>query len=404
MSAIVRLIVSNWPLKLTALGLATVLYMGVAISQSTQTWSGPVAIEVLNPPAGGALLSDPGVVDRIEFQAPDGVAAALTNDSFRASIDLRSVQPRPGATTVEVPVRVYPVDPRVRVVSYEPPGVIVQVDEVVSQVIPVTIEHGPVPEGIQVGPVSVEPALARISGASSRVQNVRSVGGHFVIDASGISIDEEVELEAYDEVGAIVPGVDVEPRSARVKVAVARQLAYGTVPVIPELVGEPAHGMRVDNVSVVPATVTVSGESSDIRQLDSLTTGPVDISGQSVELVTDAPLVLPDGITTNGEPSVSVIVTFTDAVGSRRYEVGTSLTGVQPGYSYRLGVPSVDVILSGSVRQLDELTPDQLEADIPVADLQVGDNEVMPVVEAPRGTSLVSITPESVTVTVTAAP
>ncbi len=315
MSAIVRLIVSNWPLKLTALGLATVLYMGVAISQSTQTWSGPVTIEVLNPPAGGALLSDPGVVDRIEFQAPDGVAAALTNDSFRASIDLRSVEPRPGATTVEVPVRVYPVDPRVRVVSFEPSGVVVQVDEVVSQVIPVTIEHGPVPEGIQVGPVSVEPALARISGASSRVQNVRSVGGHFVIDASGISIDEEVELEAYDEVGAIVPGVDVEPRSARVKVAVARQLAYGTVPVIPELVGEPAHGMRVDNVSVVPATVTVSGESSDIRQLDSLTTEPVDISGQSVELVTDAPLVLPDGITTNGEPSVSVIVTFTDAVG-----------------------------------------------------------------------------------------
>jgi len=292
----------------------------------------------------------------------------------------------------------------VRVVSYDPPGVIVQVDEVVSQVIPVTIEHGPVPEGIQVGPVSVEPALARISGASSRVQNVRSVGGHFVIDASGISIDEEVELEAYDEVGAIVPGVDVEPRSARVKVAVARQLAYGTVPVIPELVGEPAHGMRVDNVSVVPATVTVSGESSDIRQLDSLTTEPVDISGQSVELVTDAPLVLPDGITTNGQPSVSVIVTFTDAVGSRRYEVGTSLTGAQPGYSYRLGVPSVDVILSGSVRQLDELTPDQLEADIPVADLQVGDNEVMPVFEAPRGTSLVSITPESVTVTVAAAP
>ncbi len=102
--------------------------------------------------------------------------------------------------------------------------------------------------------------------------------------------------------------------------------------------------------------------------------------------------------------SVSVIVTFTDAVGSRRYEVGTSLTGVQPGYAYRLDVPSVDVILSGPVRQLDELTPDQLEADIPVADLQVGDNEVMPVVEAPRGTSLVSITPESVTVTVTAAP
>jgi YbbR domain-containing protein len=268
----------------------------------------------------------------------------------------------------------------------------------------VTMDHGVVPEGIELGPVSVDPAQVRISGASSRVQNVRSVGGHFVVDASGIDIDEEVDLEAYDEVGAIVPGVDVQPGSARVQVDVARQLAYATVPVIPELTGEPAHGMRVDNVSVVPATVTVSGENPALRQLDSVTTETVDISGQSVEQVTEVALVLPDEVNTIGDSTVSVIVTFTEAIGSRSYEVGTSITGARPGYAYQLGQPSVDLVISGPVQQLDDLSAEAIDVEIPVAELEVGDNAVMPVITTPRGTNVVRVTPETVTVTVTAAP
>lgn len=404
MNAIGRLLFSNWPLKLTALGLAVVLYAGVAISESTRSWSGPVPIEVLNAPSGGALLSDPGVVERIEYRAPQDVAEALTNDSFRASIDLSSVEPRPGAPSVEVPVDVFPLDPRVRVVGYDPPGVIVQVDEVVTLTMPVEVDHGPLPDGFQLGPVSVEPALATISGAASRVQNVRSVEGRFVVDASGINIDQDVAIEAFDELGGIVSGVDVRPTSVRVEADVARQLAYATVPVIPEIVGEPAHGKRVDNVSVLPATVTVSGENPAIRQLGSITTAPVDISGQDVELVVEVPLVLPAEVTTTAEESVTVLVTFTDSVGSRTFEVGTALTGARPGYSYQLAEPSVSVVLSGPVRALDEVAAEDLGVEVPVNDLDVGDNAVMPIVRTPRGTNVVRTVPESVLVTVTAAP
>ncbi len=400
MTGIARAVFSNWPLKLTALGLAVVLYMGVAISESTRSWTGPVPIEVLNAPTGGALLSDPGVVQHIEFRAPDEVVDVLTNDSFRASIDLSSVEPRPGAATVEVPVDVFPLDPRVRVVDYEPAGVIVQVDEVVRRVMPVEIDHGPLPEGIELGPVSVDPALVTISGASSRMQNVRTVEGRVVVDASGINIDQDVVVEAFDEVGAIVPGVEVEPARVRVQADAAVQLAYATLPVIPQLSGQPARGQRVDHVSVLPATVTVSGENSDIRQLDAVLTEPVDISGQEVELVTEVPLVLPEEVTATASEPVTVIVTFTEAVGSRSYEVGTALTGAQPGYRYQLEQPSVDVVLSGSVRALDELELEQVIVEVPVGDLEVGDNEVMPTVRTPRGVTVVRLIPETVRVTV----
>ncbi|MEX1335625.1 MAG: CdaR family protein [Candidatus Limnocylindrales bacterium] len=400
MSLISRLLFSYWPLKVTALGLAVVLYMGVAISESTRTFEGPIPIEVLNAPSGGALLDDPGVVESIEYRASDEVAEALTRDSFRASIDLSSVQPRPGANTVAVPVDVFPVDPRVRVVDYEPQGRTVRVDAVISRLLPVEVEHGPLPEGIELGPITVEPNQATVSGASSRLQNVRSVEGRFVVDASGINIDVNVPLEAFDADGAIVPGVDVQPSTARVRSDVGYQLAYATLPVIPQLVGEPARGRRVDNVSVLPATVTVSGESPDVRGLDRIDTAPVDISEQEVELVAEVPLELSEELTATGEGLVTVIVTFTEALGSRSYEIGTAITGAQPGFTYQLEEPSVSVTLSGSVQQLDELTPDEVSVEVPVDELVVGDNAVMPIVRTPRGTALVRVDPPTLRVTV----
>ena len=404
MSSLTRFLFANWPLKLTALGLAVVLYMGVAISESTRSWTGPVPIEVLNAPSGAALLSDPGVVERIEYRAPDEIADALTNDSFRASIDLSSVEPHLGPTNAEVPVAVFPVDPRVRVVGYEPPGVIVVVDQVVTTALPVEVDSGPLPDGIDLGPVRVEPALVTVSGASSRVGDVRTVEGRFVVDASGINIDSDVVIEARDAVGAVVSGVELDPARVRVTADVAHQLAYATLPVIPELTGEPARGKRVDNVSVLPATVTVSGENPDIRQLESIATEAVDISEQSVELVTDVPLALPVEVTSAGAETVTVLVTFTDAMGSRTYEVGTAITGAQPGYSYGLAEPSVDVLISAPIRQLDELSVEEIEVEVPMATLPVGDNDVMPIVRTPRGTSVVSVNPETLRVTVAEAP
>jgi YbbR domain-containing protein len=230
---------------------------------------------------------------------------------------------------------------------------------------------------------------------------VRSVEGRFVVDASAIDIDRDVVVEAFDEVGAIVPGIDIDPGTVRVRADVARQLAYATLPVVPELSGEPERGVRVDNVSVVPGTITVSGENPIIRELESITTEPVDISGQSVELVTEARLVLPPDVTASGDGLVSVLVTFTQAFGSRAFDIGTALVGAQPAYSYRLEEPAVSVVISGPLAELDGLAIDDLIAEVPVADLAVGDNDVMPIVQTPRGTSVVRVTPETVRVTVT---
>jgi len=388
----------DWPLKLAALGLAVVLYAGLTISEATRSWDAPVPIEVLDAPDGGALLEIPGVVDHIEFQAPAEVAQQLTNDSFRASIDLSGVEPRPGAEPVTVPVDVYPVDPRVRVVGYSPPGVAIRLDEVVSRVRPVTVDPGAVPEGIELGPIVAEPNQVTIRGASSRLQNVRRVEGRFVVDASGLNIDQDVTLEAFDELGALVPGIDIDPPSVRVRADVARQLAYVTVPVLPTIVGQPAHGARIDSVSVTPTTVTIGGESAAVRGLDSVATAPVDVDGLDEELASEVALDLPPEVTAQGDPTVRVVVTVSEAEGSRAFEAAPVVTGARPGLTYSLDVPSVSVLLAGPIGELDAVDAADLIVEIPVGDLEVGQNAVVPTIHAPSGLGVIGLQPETVQV------
>jgi YbbR domain-containing protein len=308
MRRIWQLIVRDWPLKLAAIGLAVVLYGGVALSENTRTWPGAVPIEVLRPPVGGALLEQPGAVSEIRYRAPLDVARGLTAGSFRASIDLSGVEAAVGADPVPVPVSVYPIDPRVGVVDFTPRSVNVRVDQVVTRRMPVSIDQGAVPEGIVIGPTVVEPATVVVEGASTRLAAIRTVTGIVAIDASGLNIDQDVTLEALDEAGVPVPGVIIRPATVHVVIPVARQLAYATLPVVPDIVGDPGSGSRLAGVSVEPRTVTVAGEDAAVRALSFVSTEPIDLQGATEDIVVDAAIEFPPEVTSAAGDHVRLVI------------------------------------------------------------------------------------------------
>ena len=57
MRRLVGLVVHNWPLKVAAIVLATMLYAGFVISQSVQEFNGNVTIDRLNTPANASLAT-----------------------------------------------------------------------------------------------------------------------------------------------------------------------------------------------------------------------------------------------------------------------------------------------------------------------------------------------------------
>ncbi|MFN8622252.1 MAG: CdaR family protein [Chloroflexota bacterium] len=392
-------LVRNWPLKLAAVLMAVVLYAGVVVSENTRSWPGQVPITVVDPPAGGVVLTTPGAVTALRYRAPLEVAGSLRSDSFRATLDLSGITPEAGGPTVDVPVELIALDPRVQVVEYSPRSVPVRVDTVTVRALPVTVERGAPPEGFVLGPPQTDPGTVVLRGASSRLAAVHSVLARVPVDASGLNIDQVVDLEAVDESGNLVPGIEITPAQAQVRMNVARQLAYATLPVVPAVTGTPAAGHRIAGVTVDPPTVTVSGEAPSVERLASVSTAPIPVDGLDADRSTTVALQLPPEVSVIGGSEVRVHVAVEPVQGSRTIAAGLALQGARRDRTTTLSTDQVLVTLAGPEAALEALAvagPGALLGVVDVAGLANGRHELPITVTPPEGLEVVSIAPRTV--------
>jgi len=391
----------NWPLKVGAVALATVLYAGLVLSQNARTWSGQVPIEPLNQPPGAFLLDDPGVVTLIRLYAPPDLASLITSQDFQATIDLAGMAATSGAEPEVVPVTVTALDPRIQVIDFRPRQVAVRLDPIETKIVPVAVDHGTVPPGLQVGDAEITPASAEVRGASTLVARVVRAVARVTIDPNGINVDDDVALTAVDDRGEAVAPVDVVPDIAHVRIEVTAQAASRSVPVAPQLTGTVAAGYRVAGVSVAPASVTVSGDPAVLAQLQAVPTAAIDINGRSSDLQRMVALAPPSGVTVIGATTVSVTVDVVAQQGSQSYTVGLTLSGAHADRAYQLSATSVLVTLGGSLPTLSAIDASRLTATLDVGALEPGAHTVTVTFTPPAGTALVAISPANVTVTVT---
>ncbi len=239
-----QLIVRNWPLKLTAIILATFLYAGLVLSQNAQVWTGSVPIVPLKLPTSAVLLRNLPSVTTIRYFAPAELAQRLTSSSFTATVDLSQANAQPNNPFTTVKVDVQAIDPRVTILDYDPPSIVVQLDPLVSKVVPIQVDHGEVPAGLDIRDPVLSATEATVSGPESIVRLVTAAEARVVIQPSGIDVDQTVDLVAVDVRGDVQGPVDVEPASVHVRIAVGSGLQRKSLPVNPIVTGTPASGSR----------------------------------------------------------------------------------------------------------------------------------------------------------------
>jgi YbbR domain-containing protein len=395
----------NWPLKLAAILLATVLYSGLVLGQNVRTWTGTLPVDTLRPPAGATLLADPDPVTQVRYRAPLDVGV-VSPASFRATADLSNVTVEPGGEPQAVQVSVIALDPRIDIVDFQPRQVQVTLDPVTTRELPVEVTLAPVPEGLNLGPEQVNPSTVTVRGPSSRVDAVANVLARVAIDASALNVDREIELVAVDADGNQVPNVEIDPERARVRIAVARDLANRTLPVVPNIVGQPAAGYRIMSVTVEPLVATVSGESATVSQLETADTEPIDISGRNRDLEASVRIALPAGVSVAGSDTVRVIVTIGEDTGTRTFMVGVVLDGQYPGYAYAPGAEQVSVTLGGAVGALDAVDASEIIAIADMSPFASGQGEpsVALRVDPPEGLDVVAISPAEIDVMIAVEP
>ncbi|MGI8928929.1 MAG: CdaR family protein [Candidatus Limnocylindrales bacterium] len=405
MRRVADFLIRNWPLKLAAIVLATVLYSGLVLGQNVRTWTGTLRVEGLRPSTTATLMSDLDPVTQVRYRAPLDVGV-VSPDSFRATVDLSLVEPVAGGPPVEVPVTVVAVNPLIQIVDFQPRSVGVRLDPVAARQVNVEVSLGTVPDGLALGNEQIEPSSVTVRGASSRVASVTDVIARVAIDASALNIDRDFDLIAVDANGNQVPNVQLEPQRARIRISVARELANRSLPVVPQITGQPAPGYRITSVTVEPLVVTVSGEAAAVTLLDSAPTQPIDISGRTRDLEAMVQFALPAGVSVSGSDTAQVVVTIAEETGTRTFQVGIVLEGQNPAYAYTPRSESVSVTLGGPIAALDAVDASQLVA---VADMSSyttggGEPDVSLTFEPPTGLEVASVSPGSVAVVIAVVP
>lgn len=389
----------NWPLKLGAIGLATLLYGGLVVSQSTRTLSDVVIpIDAVGVPADSFLLTSIDPVTEIRYFAPSGTRP-LSSD-FEASIDLSAVQP--GSGPHRLPVRVVSIDDRITVVSVQPAAVTVDLDRLGRRVVDVVVDHGPTPSGLELGDQSVSPSRAQVSGPASVIERVVAARASLIIQPSGIDVDQDVDLVAVDELGDAVGQVDVQPRAVHVTIPVFSDRETRTLPVNPVVTGDPAAGFEIAGVTVDPPVMLVEGDADQLAQLVRVDTVQIPMTGVSSDLTVTVGLDLPTGILSVGDGRVTITVKLRPVTATRTFSAGVRLIGAGRGLSYSLDADRVLVTLGGSVADLDRLSGAALVVNLDVTGLQPGSETVPATMDLPSGATLVSASPSSVVVTITA--
>jgi YbbR domain-containing protein len=397
-----RFLVRNWPLKIGAILLAVILYAGMVILQSTAVWPGTVAIVPVNQPPESYLVGALPEVGGIRYVASPDVA--VTVHSFRATIDLANVSPSESDQSL-VSVSLTAEDARIQIIDYQPQQIRVTLDKIVTKQVPVVVKTSAPPSGIEPGPPVADPSTVKVTGASTYVKTVAYAEAQVRIDASGLDVNQDVDLVARDTAGNLVSNVTFEPRSAHVTIQVGSQLRTQTVPVHPVVVDSPAAGYYISSVDVTPSVVEVEGQADALALLKGMAdTKPISIAGATGDTVFKVSLDLPQGVTAANATEINVVIHLATPSSSRTYTVGVSPTGADPHLSYSLSTPSVLVTVGGATAALNALDPSSLVADVSVSGLGPGTYTLTVSVPVPAGIRVTSLSPFQVIVTITSPP
>lgn len=361
--------------------------------EQTKVLDVEIPVEATNVPSDIAVPRDLRPV-KVRVRVEENVIDSLTEDDFRATIDLDgfTVGEYPGE-----PVEVQALTTRgnLRVVDVLPPEIPVHLEQLLSKEVSVELDlRGVPPTGFTLGATELTTETAVVSGAQASVNAVAEVVAPVEIEGRTESFEGAVRLEARNQQGGLVEDVQIDPRTADVKVEIDQRVFSRALAVSPELVGAPREGHNVIGVSADPIVVTVFGPKSYIDQATTIPTQPIDVSGATEDIVRTVSLDLPPDVTVKGSVNVTVTVNIRPVPGQLTFAVPITASGLNDNLSIVGALPEARVVLFGPLPDLLELNPNDISASVDLSGKDAGSHKVKVEVSVPEGLEVRSVTPE----------
>ena len=372
----------------------------IAIDQENpmirQEYEEPILIEVRN--MGDGLQSLQNLTNRttmLTLRAPQRSLDSQQAADFSAVIDLAGLP----AGSHEVEVEVTSLNPDVEIIAHEPRQLRVQLELVITRLVPVEVEVMDSPAiGYDWREPLAEPREVEISGPETQVTQVRSVVAAVFLRNAKSQVEQVRPLSARNAQNLEVERVDVDPSTARIVVPVVQPPGRKEVVVRADVKGLPSPNYRLTGVNVEPQTVVLIGSPSALKEVPGyVETTTLLIEGAIDDVRERLPLILPENVSTL-EDSVVVTVSVAPLESSLTVTRQPVVQGAGDDMRITVSLKEVEVIVSGPLPRLELLGPEEVRVLLDLTGLLPGSHLVQPTVVVPEGIVEEGVIPEAIEV------
>jgi YbbR domain-containing protein len=178
-----------------------------------------------------------------------------------------------------------------------------------------------------------------------------------------------------------VGSLTAQPENLQVTVPITQQGGYRDLAVKIITTGQVATGYRLSSIAVIPPVVTVYSE--DPALVDGLPgfveTEPLNLEGANANIEVRLMLVLPEGVSVIGDPTVLVQANISPIESSVIIaDKKVDIIGLGPNLAAQIAPDTVDVILTGPLPVLDQLKINDVRVVIDLTGLSTGIHQVEP--------------------------
>ena len=301
-----RLLKNNNVVKVVAFFLALTLWVyvtGDALRPSediTRTFR-DVPLSWLNLNDELAIMNIPSEID-VDLRGRAEILDNITPQNLKVFVDMKDL--REGQHLLIPNAEV----PRgVRVLSFRPQQVTIELEEIEAPQKPVNLEIvGEPKDGLVMGEPRILPNSVFVRGPRSILANVFQVKAVVNVEQAEGDKVQVVPVVAVTEDDQVVEGVVVNP--AMVEVLIPFTQPQKTVPVRVPLEGDPAQGYQIRQIDIHPATVTIQGKVELLNTITEVITAPVNVSGTMETVTVELTLIVPPGVELLSTDKVTVDV------------------------------------------------------------------------------------------------
>jgi len=389
-----RSIVSNASSILIALLFAVIVWI-VATNEENPLREGlfpdAVPITFVNRAEGLTLLDPSRLAGRVRIRTESSTWDNLDGSRFQLVADLDGLTP--GDHQVEL--KATSSDPRVRILTVDPPTVMVHLEEIqqVPMQVKVRVLDEP-PLGYEMKTPSVTPITVTLTGPQSDVELVNDATVEVALRGEKAAVDREANVILHDAQGNSPRNVTVDPAVVQVHIPIEQRVGYKDTAVKALITGNVAPGYWISNINVDPSTVTLVGAPESLNQLGGFVeTEPLDVAGAKENIIKRVRVKLPEG--------VSVLNANDVMLGVSVEPVLSGLTVRRPvTVSESCNLPStvspdtVEVILAGPLPILQALKQDDVQIVVDAPRCEAGSYQVeLRAVNVPDTITVESIVP-----------